>query len=107
MLTSNDWIFDVINVDIAKQLKLLSLNRDWLMQNNWYNYRLRIECVYRLFELNISQKLQQLSFLELNISRKLNIALQLNVVHINKTTIKIVNRYSIMLSFVKTNMFES
>ena len=77
---------------VAKQLKLLSSNL--------------IECVYRLFELNILRKLQQLSFAELNVSRELNIVLQLNIVHANKTTIKIVNRYSMMLSFVTIKRIE-
>ena len=30
VLTSNDRISDAINADVAKQLKLLSSNRDWL-----------------------------------------------------------------------------
>ena len=81
-----------MNIDVAKQLKSLSSNR--------------IENVYRLFELIILQKLQQLSFVELNVSRKINIALQLNVVYVNKTTIKIVNRCSMMLSFVTIKRFE-
>ena len=50
-------------------------------------------CVYRLLGLGTPQGLDT--------------ALQLDAAHANKTAIEAVNRYSMMLPFVRANMLES
>ena len=80
-----------MNADVAKQLKSLSSDRT--------EYCKAIDTII-VCELNTSRKLWQLSSVELNVSLRLDTALQLNAAHANKTTIEAVNRYSMMLSFV-------
>ena len=81
-----DWLdcSDAIDADCCKVIEYCKAIRVVIVRQNWILHR---SCsVYRSFESNASQRL--------------DIALQLNAAHVNKTAIEAVNRYSMMLSFV-------
>ena len=89
---------DAIDVDCYKTTEIVIV-KSWLIvakqliQLSFANWIFHENCnVYRSLRLNVSQKL--------------DIALQLNAAHANKTTIEIVNRYSMMLSFVTIKRIE-